>query len=269
MAMVRKAMLIDESRCTACRGCQVACKQWNDLEGWGYSRTTNRGSYENPPGLSPQTWTRIKFTEYDGADGFRWLFLKEGCMHCGDPACVRSCPTAALKQQPDGRVTVQPDLCNGCGYCTQFCPFHVPRLEVSNLLTGRAKVSKCNFCQDRTDNNLIPACVKTCPAQALFWGDRDKMIGAGKKRVQALQASGFKNASLYGESLVGGLGRLYVLIEKPEVYGLPAHPQYPFLTSLWQDIVHPLGKVAMGGSILAVLAAWFIIRRNIHMEEVE
>ena len=269
MAMVRKAMLIDESRCTACRGCQVACKQWNDLEGWGYSRTTNRGSYENPPQLSPQTWTRIKFTEYEGADGFRWLFLKEGCMHCGDPACVRSCPTAALKQQPDGRVTVQPDLCNGCGYCTQFCPFHVPRLEVSNLLTGRAKVSKCNFCQDRTDNNLIPACVKTCPAQALFWGDRDKMIGAGKKRVQALQATGFKNASLYGENLVGGLGRLYVLIEKPEAYGLPADPKYPFVTSLWQDIVQPLGKVAMGGSILAVLAAWFIIRRNIKMEEVE
>ena len=190
-------------------------------------------------------------------------------MHCGDPACVRSCPTAALKQLPDGRVTVQPDLCNGCGYCTQFCPFHVPRLEVSSLLTGRAKVSKCNFCQDRTDNNMIPACVKTCPAQALFWGDRDKMIGAGKKRVQALQANGFKNASLYGENLVGGLGRLYVLIEKPEAYGLPADPRYPFLTSLWQDIVHPLGKVAMGGSILAVLAAWVIIRRNINMEEVE
>ncbi len=267
--MIRKAMLIDESKCTACRGCQVACKQWNDLEGWGYSKTANRGSYENPPQLSPQTWTRIKFSEYEGGEGFRWLFLKEGCMHCGDPVCVRSCPTAALKQQPDGRVTVQADLCNGCGYCTQFCPFHMPRLEVSSLLTGQAKISKCNFCQDRTDNNLIPACVKTCPAQALFWGDRDKMIGAGKKRVEVLQTRGFRNANLYGENLVGGLGRLYVLIEKPEAYGLPADPKYPYLATVWQDIVHPLGKVAMGGSILAVLAAWFIIRRNIKMEEVE
>ena len=267
--MVRKAMLIDESRCTACRGCQVACKQWNDLEGWEYSKTANRGSYENPSRLSPQTWTRIKFTEYEGTDGFRWLFLKQGCMHCGDPACVRSCPTAALKQQSDGRITVESDLCNGCGYCTQFCPFNVPQLEVSRLLTGRAKVSKCNFCQDRTDNNQIPACVKTCRSKALFWGDRDKMIAAGKKRLEALQASGFRNANLYGENLVGGLGRLYVLIEKPEAYGLPADPKYPFLASLWQDIVHPLGKVAIGGSILAVLAAWAIIRRNIRMEEVE
>jgi formate dehydrogenase iron-sulfur subunit len=116
---------------------------------------------------------------------------------------------------------------------------------------------------------MIPACVKTCPAQALFWGDRDKMIGAGKKRLEALQARGFRSANLYGENLVGGLGRLYVLIEKPEAYGLPTDPKYPYLATLWQDIVHPLGKVAMGGSILAVLAAWFIIRRNIKMEEVE
>jgi formate dehydrogenase iron-sulfur subunit len=179
---------------------QVACKQWNDLEGWEYSKTANRGSYENPPRLSPQTWTRIKFTEYEGTDGFRWLFLKQGCMHCGDPACVRSCPTTALKQQSDGRITVEPDLCNGCGYCTQFCPFNVPQLEVSSLLTGRAKVSKCNFCQDRTDNNQIPACVKTCPAQALSWGDRDKMIAAGKNAGN----SGSQSVIINNQSLPSG-----------------------------------------------------------------
>ncbi|MFH1028571.1 MAG: 4Fe-4S dicluster domain-containing protein [Pseudomonadota bacterium] len=267
--MMRKAMLIDESKCTACRGCQVACKQWNDLEGWEYSKTVNSGSYENPPRLTPQTWMRIKFNEYEGPDGFRWLFLKEGCMHCGDPVCVHVCPTGALKQQPDGRVTVASDLCNGCGYCTQYCPFEVPRLEISSVITGRAKVFKCHFCQDRTDNNLTPACVKTCPAGALSWGNRDELIAAGKKRIDALRVRGFRNANLYGEKDVGGLGRLYALIEKPEAYGLPAHPEYPYMAALWLNTVRPLGKVALGGTLLGLLAAWVIIRRNINMEEVE
>ncbi len=222
-----------------------------------------------PPRLNPQTWTRIKFTEYEGKDGFRWLFLKEGCLHCGDPACVHVCPTKALKQQANGRVTVEADLCNGCGHCTQFCPFGIPKLEVTGVIAGKAKAFKCSFCQDRTDNGLTPSCVKTCPAQALFWGDRDAMIAAGKKRVEGLKGRGFSNANLYGENQVGGLGRLYVLVEKPEAYGLPADPKYPMLTTVWQNIVQPLGKIGLGATVLGTLAAWLIIRRNIKMEEVE
>lgn len=268
--MARKAMLIDESKCTACRGCQVACKQWNELTGWEYSKTVNTGSYENPPSLTPQTWTRIKFTEYDGRQGFRWLFLKEGCMHCGNPVCVDVCPTKALKKQADGRVTVEPDLCNGCGYCSQFCPFGIPKLEMAGgVIMSKAKASKCTFCQDRTDNGLSPSCVKTCPAGALHWGDRGQMIAAGKKRVETLKTRGFAAANLYGEEAVGGLGRLYVLIEKPETYGLPMDPQYPAMAMLWQNVVQPLGKIAIGGTVLGTFLAWLIIRRNIKMEEVE
>ena len=267
--MARRAMLIDESKCTACRGCQVACKQWNELTGWEYSKTVNSGSYENPSALSPQTWTRIKFTELDTPQGFRWLFLKEGCLHCGSPACVDVCPTNALKRHPDGRVTLEATLCNGCGYCSQFCPFGIPKLETAGVFTGQAKAFKCTFCQDRTDNGLEPSCVKTCPAQALQWGDRDKMIAAGKKRLDALKARGFAAANLYGENAVGGLGRLYVLIERPEAYGLPADPQYPALAMMWRSVLQPLGKAAIGGTVLATFVAWLVIRRNIKMEEVE
>jgi formate dehydrogenase iron-sulfur subunit len=95
------------------------------------------------------------------------------------------------------------------------------------------------------------------------------MISAGKKRVEVLKTRGYPVANLYGENLVGGLGRLYVLIEKPEAYGLPADPKYPALTTVWQDIVQPLGKIALGGTVLGTLVAWLIIRRNIKMEEVE
>jgi formate dehydrogenase beta subunit len=261
-------MLIDESKCTACRGCQVACKQWNDHEGWLYSRTRNTGTYENPPDLSPQTWTRIRFTECEAGGQFRWLFLKEGCMHCGDPACVAVCPTGALKQQPNGLVSFEEELCNGCGYCTQFCPFNIPRLEMDPV-TGKAKSSKCTFCQDRVSNDLLPACVKTCPAGALYFGDRDEMIASGKERVDALKARGYAEANLYGENLVGGLGRLYVLIAPPEAYGLPTDPQYPAMATVWQKVVQPLGAVAFGAAVLGVIGAFFVSRRNIRMEEVK
>jgi formate dehydrogenase iron-sulfur subunit len=261
-------MLIDESQCTACRGCQVACKQWNDLQGWLYSRTRNRGSYENPPALSPQTWTRIRFSEYEGSDGFRWLFLKEGCMHCGEPACVAVCPTGALKKQENGLVSVEPELCNGCGYCSQFCPFHIPRLEM-DVLTGQGKVSKCTFCQDRTTNGLLPACVKTCPAKALDFGDREEMLAKGLKRVEELKARGYSQANLYGAHQLGGLGRLYVLVAPPEAYGLTANPQYPILTGLWQNVLQPLGGIAVGATALGLLGTWLIARRRIRVEQME
>jgi formate dehydrogenase iron-sulfur subunit len=191
-------------------------------------------------------------------------------MHCGEAACVDACPTKALKKQADGRVTVEPDLCNGCGYCSQFCPFGIPKLEVTGgVIMGKGKASKCTFCQDRTDNGLSPSCVKTCPAKALYWGDRDQMIAAGKKRVETLKTRGIAAANFYGESAVGGLGRLYVLIDKPESYGLPANPQYPAIAMMWQNVIQPMGKIAIGGTLLGTFVAWLIIRRNIKMEEVE
>jgi formate dehydrogenase iron-sulfur subunit len=264
-------MYIDTSKCQACRGCQVACKQWNDLEGYvpGVRETHNIGSYENPLSLDPQTWTRITFHEYDDPDRFQWLFLKEGCMHCGKAACVDVCPTGALKYGPHGIITYERDLCNGCGYCSQFCPFGVPHLDVVNALSGEAKSSKCVFCQDRTTNGMKPACVKTCPAGALDWGDRDQMVAKADARVQVLKTErDFPKANVYGKTQLGGLGRIYVLTAPPEAYGLPKDPKYPAMTVL-KDILQPLGQVAFGATIVGALAAFFVARRNVVMEEVE
>ncbi|MBN1657682.1 MAG: 4Fe-4S dicluster domain-containing protein [Anaerolineae bacterium] len=269
----RLAMFIDTSKCMACRGCQVACKQWNDNRGYvpGVRETTNRGSYENPLSLDPETWTRIRFIEHEDGEELQWLFLKDGCMHCGDPACVAVCPTAALKQDPEtGLVTFERELCNGCGYCAQFCPYHVPQLEVANPLTGEAKSSKCTFCQDRTLNGMKPACVKTCPAGALDWGVRDDMVAKAEARVRELKEErGMPRANVYGDTQLGGLGRIYVLKAAPEVYGLDPDPAYPVTETVWQKFLQPLGQVVFGATVVGAITAFFVARRNVHMEEVE
>jgi formate dehydrogenase iron-sulfur subunit len=285
----RLAMYIDSSKCMGCRGCQVACKQWNDLPAY---KTVNTGSYENPPSLDHYTWTRIKFNEYDGPDGFQWLFLKEGCMHCTQAVCVDVCPTGALKYGPSGIVTYERELCNGCGYCSQFCPFGVPHLSVPgplagtenyyavdgqpastaplSALSGQAKSAKCTFCQDRTTSGLKPACVKTCPAGALDWGDRDAMIAKAEARVTELKTErSLPSANVYGKTQLGGLGRIYVLKAVPEAYGLPADPKYPATSTLWQKILQPAGEIVFGATIIGAIAAFFVARRNVHMEEVE
>jgi formate dehydrogenase iron-sulfur subunit len=262
------ALLLDVSKCTACRGCQAACKQWNDLPA---EETVQWGSYQNPKDLSYDTYTLIRFQEYvRDDDTLAWLFLNQRCLHCTDAACVEVCPTGALSHNEMGFVSYEEEKCNGCGYCSQFCPFGIPQLDVASALSGEGKSSKCFFCQDRTTNGLKPACVKTCPAGALDWGDRDAMIGKAQARVDMLKSDlGYPKANVYGETQLGGLGRIYVLTAPAEAYGLPADPKYPAMGTLWQKILQPVGQVAFAATVVGAITAFFIARRNVHMEEVE
>jgi formate dehydrogenase iron-sulfur subunit len=199
----------------------------------------------------------------------RQYFIKRACNHCTQAACVDVCPTGALYHHPDGFVVLDQDKCNGCGYCSQACPFGIPQLDVANLLTGQAKSNKCTFCVQRTSNGGQTTCSMACPFGAITYGDRDKLIAQGQERVAALKTKGVDQARLYGETEMGGLHVLYVLEEQPEVYGLPTNPQYPILANLWQNIVQPLGNLALGATIVGLLGAWVVIRRNIRMQEVE
>jgi len=266
--MADKAILYDATRCTACRGCQAACKQWNENdeaipETENGVKSVNRGSYENPPDLSPRTWLKMEFREVERDGKVDWLFTRRACMHCTDAACVKVCPSGALYHDERGFVAYNKDLCTGCGYCADFCPFDVPRSD-RNWLTGVAKMDKCVLCTtpglNRLDEGLEPACVKTCPPKALLYGDRDALVAEGKQRVQALQANGNSSATLYGENELGGLHVLYVLADSPETYGLPVNPQVPAMATAWQDIIQPLGWIVGGATIVGLGVNYLVAR---------
>jgi len=269
--MAEKAILYDATKCTACRGCQVACKQWNENDEYIPAPTDetgvlakNWGSYENPPDLSPQTWLKMEFREIEPGGKVRWLFTRRACMHCTDAGCVRVCPNGSLYHDENGFVAYNKDTCTGCGYCIDACPFSVPRSE-RNILTGIAKMDKCTLCTtpgiDRIAEGYEPACVKTCPTGALTYGDRNELVTEGRKRVSVLKAKGWVNAYLYGENELEGLHVMYVLDDFPEVYGLPAAPRISAATIAWQDVIQPLGW-ALGGVTIIGLGLNYLVARE-------
>lgn len=248
---VKKAMLVDVSVCTGCRGCHVACKQWNDLPG---EKTKQTGSYENPPDRSVTTWTVVKFSEFEDDGRVRWITRQEKCQHCTDAACVRACPTAALYHDPLGFVAVDRDKCIGCRFCVIYCPFDIPRVEDNN-------VGKCTMCQDRVPAGLTPACAKTCPPNALTWGDREDIIAKGKARVEALKKRGFPKAMLYGDNILGGLGVMYVLThDDPTLFYLPKEPKIPATMGFWKNIMQPVGGVLFGATAAGLIINYIVAR---------
>ena len=278
-----KAMLIDLTKCTGCRACQVACKQWNDLPA---ESTVCWGCYDNPPDLSPDTWNRIAFYEWEEDGQPKWMFRPVRCFHCADAPCVDVCPTGALYKDAYGFTAYDKGLCNGCGYCTQACSFNIPRLEdldtIKGLanITGKGKANKCVFCQDRVHNDLVPACAKTCAPGAIQYGDRAEMIALGKARVTELKANSTPNANLYGENLLGGLGMMYVLpksadwltdLDREQNKGnapMPEKPAYQ-MVNIWQKILEPVGIAGVGLTLVGLGLNFLIARRSIKIEEEE
>lgn len=231
-------ILIDTQKCTACRGCQVACKNWNQLPA---GVTKFKGTYTNPPTLQPHTWTHLVFSETQQG---RWLFAKYSCMHCTDAGCVNVCPAGAVQHTKNGTVWIDQDKCLGCGLCVEHCPFNVPHISQVTK-----KMAKCTGCIERTTNGLKPACVATCPSGALEYGDRKTLLAEAEKRVESLREKGFDQASLYGVDEMGGLGRVYILTQLPAEYGLPEKPQYSASAWLWQALRGPVRKLASLGLV--------------------
>jgi formate dehydrogenase iron-sulfur subunit len=241
------AKLIDVSRCIGCKACQAACMEWNDLRD---QVGLNLGAYTDPPDLGDQTWTLMRFNEEVVDGSFRWLILKDGCLHCSDPGCLRSCPSpGAVIQLSSGIVDFQQEACIGCGYCISGCPFNIPRLRAAD-----SKVYKCTLCSDRVAVGLEPACIKTCPTQALSFGSKQDMLDLARHRLEDLHERGFAKAAVYDPAGVSGTHVFFVLPhgDRPESYGLPRDPKVSPLVALWRSSVARTVGVA---TMFAVLVA--------------
>jgi formate dehydrogenase iron-sulfur subunit len=284
----RLGFFTDTTTCIGCKACEVACKQWNDLPADG-SEFRKGGSYDHTRELSASTWRHVRFIELlepspqlkaeaeqalragnggnlpsipatgandvDAGVAVRrmgdWIFMSDVCKHCTNAGCLDACPTGALIRTEFETVVLQPDVCNGCGYCVPACPFGVVDRDQTD---GRA--GKCTLCYDRLEDGLEPACAKSCPTDSIQFGPYDELVDVASRRVAELHGRGLEGAYLYGAAddpdaeLAGGLGAFFLLTEPPERFGLPAHADSPI-----QENVVPATVAALGAGLLAAAGA--------------
>ena len=269
----RMGFFTDTSVCIGCKACEVACKTWNEVPEDGIELSGM--SYDNTVGLGASTWRHVAFIEQPAppakveipavtravtdataqspaqaaADSMRWLMSSDVCKHCTEAACLDVCPTGALMRTEFGTVVVQDDVCNGCGYCVAACPFGVIERRETD---GGAH--KCTLCYDRLGDGLTPACAKACPTESIQFGPLDELRERAQVRVTELQQSGETSARLYLDSPedgIGGGGAFFLLLDEPEVYGLPPDPVVTTrdLPRMWKHVA--LAALGLAGAVLA------------------
>ncbi|GIJ76481.1 4Fe-4S ferredoxin [Micromonospora phaseoli] len=248
----RMGFFTDTSVCIGCKACEVACKEWNGVPTSGLDLLGM--SYDNTGALTADSWRHVAFVEQprpagqhpasagsaeflgmpaagppgrtgsaQGRSDFRWLMMSDVCKHCTRAGCLDVCPTGALFRTEFGTVVVQEDICNGCGYCVSACPY-----GVIDRRAGDGRVWKCTLCYDRIGAGGTPACAQACPTESIQYGPLDELRERAATRVATLHERGESQARLYGhdpDDGVGGDGAFFLLLDEPEVYGLPPDPQ--------------------------------------------
>ncbi|WFE55283.1 4Fe-4S dicluster domain-containing protein [Micromonospora sp. WMMD1155] len=187
----------------------------------GGQRSVDAGStpqFLGMPGAQPPG----RGTGVEGRTDFRWLMMSDVCKHCTHAACLDVCPTGSLFRTEFGTVVVQEDICNGCGYCISACPY-----GVIDQRKGDGRAWKCTLCYDRLGAGMTPACAQACPTESIQYGPLDELRERAAARVATLRGRGVSEARLYGhdpDDGVGGDGAFFLLLDEPEVYGLPPDP---------------------------------------------
>ncbi|MBI4648636.1 MAG: 4Fe-4S dicluster domain-containing protein [Bacteroidia bacterium] len=252
----QKAYLYDNTKCIGCRACQVACKQWKNLPA---EKTEFFGGpgYQNPAKLSSSTFTLIKYHEEVEEDKLKdWVFFKEQCRHCLEPACVSACLVKALEKTPEGPVIYHENLCMGCRYCMISCPFDIPKFQYHKVIP---LIQKCNYCYDRLEEGLLPACSQTCPSGAIKFGTRGELIEEARERI-------FKNPDryvnhIYGEHEVGGTSTLCISSVPLEKFGVRDVGTTP-IPSYSKQFLTAVPVVIIGAATFCTALYWIAKRRE-------
>ncbi len=258
-----KGLLIDTVRCTGCRGCQSACKQWNLLPGWGEAPsdeydTSFSPTMTNPPQLNAYTYNHVEFYEIPKDNGeISWHFIHTRCLHCIDPACVSVCPVGALQKFDNGPVVWDQTRCFGCRYCQNACPFDMPKFQWEQAWP---KIQKCTFCWNRLEEGMEPACAKTCPPNAIEFGERDELLARAHERIRNNPDKYYDY--VYGEHEAGGTSIMYINAVAPEKLGLNTDVKkesYPDYT--WEF----LSKIPVEIAAIAALlgGTWYFRKKRL------